>query len=722
MTKKRRSLIAFLASLIAIFLVTSGSPAVAQPSADAEGPVLVEYSVSPDSWDFQNGALTVEVTARIKDATGTFTPHVQLSHTAGQVFEDGGDMELIQGDERDGLWQTSFQVGSYVYSGQWMVVITLRDVLGNWTGAGITELETIQLVGGDGADIFHPLLQEVWITPQEASFEDGPVELVVRARMTDDTGVVVGPTVSINNGPYSVNPSRATLVEGDALDGIWESRATIPATAPDGNWRVSVRSGRDAAYNYGTRGTSQEVAISGGSYFSGAFDVQVTGTDRVGNHLTANPSELSPSPDRVEFQWISNGTDLEGENDKTLMLDESHLHNFIEVRVSAFKTGYRSISTTVGASALVETGLLTPGIPEIVGVPAVGQTLTANAGTWTPEGAKLAYQWNADSTPIQGATDTTLTLTTDHIGKTITVTITGTKNGYETASETSDPTGKVAAGTLTTATPAITGDAKLGSKLTANAGTWAPEGVKLAYQWNADGTPIQGATDTTLTLTTDHIGKTITVTITGTKNGYETASETSDPTGKVALPEEPVRPVEFSDVSENQWFYAPVNWMVQRQITTGYKNGTFQPAKSVSRGEAVTFLYRYVDEDIAAPAGVDLTDVPPNHNFYEEIAWATTNGVVNGYKDGTFRSSKNMTRAEVAAVLYRQADSDYTAPVTSPLKDVIKGRTNHYEAISWMVDEKITTGRVNGNFDPAANVTRAELATFLQRYHGVLTR
>lgn len=119
-------------------------------------------------------------------------------------------------------------------------------------------------------------------------------------------------------------------------------------------------------------------------------------------------------------------------------------------------------------------------------------------------------------------------------------------------------------------------------------------------------------------------------------------------------------PVRLSDASSDDWFIGAVNWMVQREITTGYGDGTFRPHRPVNRGEAVTFLYRYVDEDFTIPGSSGLDDVPRSHNFFEAISWATSRGVVTGYSDGTFRSGVNMTRGQVAAVLYRQADPDYT--------------------------------------------------------------
>jgi hypothetical protein len=119
-------------------------------------------------------------------------------------------------------------------------------------------------------------------------------------------------------------------------------------------------------------------------------------------------------------------------------------------------------------------------------------------------------------------------------GKKITVTVTGTKSGYATVSKTSVATGKVAAGTLTSVKPKITGTVKVGKKLTAKPGTWKPSGVKLSYQWLRNGKAIKGATKSTYKLVKSDKRKKITVKVTGKKAGYTSKSATSKATKKVA--------------------------------------------------------------------------------------------------------------------------------------------------------------------------------------------
>ena len=126
-----------------------------------------------------------------------------------------------------------------------------------------------------------------------------------------------------------------------------------------------------------------------------------------------------------------------------------------------------------------------------------------------------------------GATDAVYTLKAADKGKKITVTVTGTKSGYATVSKTSVATGKVAAGTLTSVKPKITGTVKVGKKLTAKPGTWKPSGVKLSYQWLRNGKAISAATASTYKLGKADKGKKLSVKITVVRDGYQPASATS---------------------------------------------------------------------------------------------------------------------------------------------------------------------------------------------------
>ncbi|MEV8358167.1 hypothetical protein [Microbacterium sp. NPDC076895] len=164
-------------------------------------------------------------------------------------------------------------------------------------------------------------------------------------------------------------------------------------------------------------------------------------------------------------------------------------------------------------------------IPTISGTVTVGSTLTANPGTWKPSAA-LSYQWKRDGKPIAGATSKTYKIPLTDAGKPITVTVTGRKSGYKTTSKTSSKKTPPQLSFSAAPTPTISGTTKVGSTLTAKPGTWKPSAT-LTYQWKRDGKPISGATKPSYKLTAADAGKPITVTVTGTKVGYKTTSETS---------------------------------------------------------------------------------------------------------------------------------------------------------------------------------------------------
>ncbi len=186
-----------------------------------------------------------------------------------------------------------------------------------------------------------------------------------------------------------------------------------------------------------------------------------------------------------------------------------------------------------GTAVITEPTLSQASTPTISGVVAVGKELTASPGTWGPAPVTLSYQWKAGGAAISGATSATLVVPAAAKGKTITVTVTGSKAGYTTVAKTSNATKKVAAGTLSGATPKITGTTKVGQKLTANPGTWKPSDATLTYQWYRNSTAIKGATASTYKLAKADKGKKITVKVTGRMDGYTTLVKASKKTGKV---------------------------------------------------------------------------------------------------------------------------------------------------------------------------------------------
>jgi hypothetical protein len=201
--------------------------------------------------------------------------------------------------------------------------------------------------------------------------------------------------------------------------------------------------------------------------------------------------------------------------------------------------------------ALHNNGTPTPTPPQNTSPPTVsgaaeqGQTLTANAGTWTGS-PSFGYQWRrcdsggAGCADIAGATAQTYVLAAADVGSTIRVVVTGT-NGAGSTSATSAQTAVVAAPSTTppqnTSPPTISGAAQQGQTLTANNGTWT-DTPSFGYQWRrCDSTGgacvnIAGATAKTYALGASDVGSTIRVVVTGTNSAGSNAA-TSAATGVV---------------------------------------------------------------------------------------------------------------------------------------------------------------------------------------------
>jgi hypothetical protein len=261
---------------------------------------------------------------------------------------------------------------------------------------------------------------------------------------------------------------------------------------------------------------------------------KITGTAKVGYTLTAVPGTWGPAPVTLKYQWKANGIAITGATAATFKATAAQLGKTMSVTVTGSKAGYNTAAKTSALTARVAVGTLAVAVPKITGTAKVGYTLTAVPGAWGPAPVTLKYQWKANGIAITGATASTYKPAAAVIGKTLSVTVTGSKAGYTTAARTSAITARVAVGTLSAPVPVISGAIRVGSVLTAT-GAWGPAPVTLKYQWKANGVAITGATAGTYTPTTAVLGKTLTVTVTGSKSGFTTVTKTSAVSVKVAV-------------------------------------------------------------------------------------------------------------------------------------------------------------------------------------------
>ncbi len=170
----------------------------------------------------------------------------------------------------------------------------------------------------------------------------------------------------------------------------------------------------------------------------------------------------------------------------------------------------------------------------------------------------------------------------------------------------------------------------------------------------------------------------------------------------------------FSDVPPTHPFHADIAWMVEKNLTTGWPDGTFRPQASVTREAFIRFIYRMAGEPAPTlPKASPFKDVSPSAPYYKAIVWAKNKGLAKGYSDGTFRPQDPIRRDAVSAFLYRYAGSPaYTN--TATFTDI--STSEHRAAIRWMATKGISTGWPDRTFRPGNLTERGAIAAFLHRF------
>lgn len=174
----------------------------------------------------------------------------------------------------------------------------------------------------------------------------------------------------------------------------------------------------------------------------------------------------------------------------------------------------------------------------------------------------------------------------------------------------------------------------------------------------------------------------------------------------------------FTDVRESDWFYEDVAFAYENGLFAGTSNTTFSPNASMTRAMLVTVLYR-LEGQPAVNGRSGFSDVQYNGYYEDAVTWAADNGIVNGTSTTTFSPNANVTREQMAAILYRYAQhKKYNTAASSGLN----GFTDHasvsgYAAASleWAVAEKLVNGSA-GKLMPTGNATRAQVAAILHRF------
>ena len=173
--------------------------------------------------------------------------------------------------------------------------------------------------------------------------------------------------------------------------------------------------------------------------------------------------------------------------------------------------------------------------------------------------------------------------------------------------------------------------------------------------------------------------------------------------------------VNFYDVAPGAYYYDAVKWAVGAGVTKGTGNNMFSPAKSCTRAEIVTFLWRAAKSPAPKSYSNPFTDVYSGmgSDFYNAILWAVGEGITTGTTTSKFSPNDTCTRGQIVTFLHRylKTPSGY---YSNPFKDVKSGYYC-YNAVIWAYGSGVAKGSSATTFSPDATCTRGDAVTFLYR-------
>lgn len=182
----------------------------------------------------------------------------------------------------------------------------------------------------------------------------------------------------------------------------------------------------------------------------------------------------------------------------------------------------------------------------------------------------------------------------------------------------------------------------------------------------------------------------------------------------------------FTDIYKTAWYKDAVTYAYSHGLFSGTTATTFEPQKAMTRAMFVTVLGRLHHETFGGDIiGGDskFSDVPAGKYFSGATAWAADSGIVKGIGAGTFAPNDNVTRQQMAVMLYSYIGmiggnteiTDEARAKLSAMPDAGSVAGWALDAVAWAFGNGILSGK-DGRIAPAANATRAEVAQILYNY------
>ena len=176
--------------------------------------------------------------------------------------------------------------------------------------------------------------------------------------------------------------------------------------------------------------------------------------------------------------------------------------------------------------------------------------------------------------------------------------------------------------------------------------------------------------------------------------------------------------ITFSDVEQDAWYAPYVHKLAKAGVVTGFEDGTFRPAETVTRAQVAKMLYA-LSGSVPVNYLMTFSDVDQTAWYAEAVRWAASQKIVTGFEDGTFRPDAPVTRQDLAVMLvrYQQAAgvelaADAAAPAFADNDQIAAYAA---EAVYVLQKAGVVNG-TDGKFNPTANAGRGELCKMMSAF------
>lgn len=271
-----------------------------------------------------------------------------------------------------------------------------------------------------------------WTASRTSARKSIPRVFTAAPTPTISGGTTAGSTLTAKIGTWLPTATRTYqwYRSGVAIPGATKSSYKLTAADRGASMTIKV-TGKRSGYLTTTR-TSSGKSIP--RVFASAPTPGIAGDNTAGSTLTVTLGTWDPAPS-LKYQWYRSGSAISGATSSSYKVASGDRGKTITVKVTASKSGYLTATRTSAGLAIPLVFSSAP-TPTLSAGSAVGATLAATAGAWSPT-PSLSYQWYRNNVAIIGATGASYVVAFEDSGTTLTVNVTATRSGYLTTVRTS---------------------------------------------------------------------------------------------------------------------------------------------------------------------------------------------------------------------------------------------------------------------------------------------